>query len=815
MILLLVAVLADRQQGKVLLQDSWEQVGITLETTRSRFERRLDTNIEILHELAGKLGSSEDIPQSGFELLAESAFGERPEALVTEFSPDFVTTFVYPVEGNRARIGRDLRDKPGPASAPPRLRSQLGAFMYGPVKLEDGTSVLGLHLPLLKLDNDPVSVVGAISVLLDIEAMFRLSGIPDPDGETEYLVLFENDAEGAQNILHGSMGVMEDSPVTSEISFPYGHWTILARPYDGWRPDREAQRSYRLLLLALGVIILVPALFANRFAVARRESILELEAAKTQLSGVLHNMPGVVFTYRMPPGHVRPGPTDEIYFFQRESCTEIWGIDATILENDIVKLWSLVSDEDALERFLDEIAQSATELREWHFVWPTRMPDGTEKWLEGRGHPTKLPDGATLWYSLIIDVTEEVERKAELEHQKELAYLAQKNDSLGKLTGGVAHDFNNLLAVIMGNQELLRDALTGGPDARPDLLEFVDNSLKASERGAGLTRKMLAFARRARLEPAVLDLNQVVRETAAWAGRTMPESIQVVTEFDEALPKVKLDRGSSENALLNLMVNARDAMPEGGTLTISTSAVSLKQDDPVCGSMGLEPGTYVRLVVEDTGTGISPEILPRIYEPFFSTKPLASGSGLGLSMVQGFMEQSGGAVQVTSEREKGTRFELYFRAMKAGTVSDRMRHDPAPAMPHRKRRILLVEDESDVRKVLSSILSAAGYALIEAETGDDAFELFKQSPDVDLLLTDIVMPGKLQGSDLAGAIRGMVPNLPVLFLSGYDVTSDKTDNGSREPDIWLTKPVSRNALIRAVERALGQGADGQAGTREM
>ncbi|WP_139188320.1 ATP-binding protein [Aliiruegeria lutimaris] len=786
----------------------------SVETTRSRFERRLDRDIHALHDLAVKLSTAKDLRQPEFKALVKDAFDQRPEAILWEFSPDFVTTLVYPLEGNRARIGRNILSTPDPVDGAHRLRSQISAFIYGPEKLDDGTNVLGLRHPLVKRDENPGSLFGTISTLLDVDELFRLSGIPDPAGEIEYLVLQENGTEGSQRVLQGAMHVMEDKAVMSGISLPSGYWTILARPFDGWRPDREAQLSYRLLLLALGAIILVPAVFANRFAISRKESILALEATKTQLSGVLQNMPGVIFSYRMPPGHVRPGPADDVHFFNQESCKEIWGIDAAILESDIVKLWSLVSDETALERFQDEIAESATDLREWHFIWATRMPDGTEKWLEGRGHPTKLPDGATRWYSLIIDITDETERKAELERQKELAYLAQKNDSLGKLTGGVAHDFNNLLAIIMGNQELLSDALKTGPGARPDLLEFVENSLQATERGASLTRKMLAFARRARLEPAVLNLNQVVRETAAWAGRTMPESITVKTDFDDALPKVKLDRGSAENALINLMVNARDAMPEGGTLTMSTSSVTLQEGDPVCECKGLEPGTYVRLVVEDTGGGISPEIMPRIYEPFFSTKPLASGSGLGLSMVQGFMEQSGGAVQVTSEPDNGTRFELFFRALKAGTISNRVEQAPATTVANRKLRILLVEDEREVRKVLSSILSSAGYALIEAKTGDEAFELFKQSPDIDLLLTDIVMPGRLQGTELAAAVRGMVPNLPVLFLSGYDVTSGKTDYGFPEHDAWLTKPVSRNALIDAVERSLGQGVDGPPKKRE-
>jgi CheY-like chemotaxis protein len=361
----------------------------------------------------------------------------------------------------------------------------------------------------------------------------------------------------------------------------------------------------------------------------------------------------------------------------------------------------------------------------------------------------------------------------------------------------VAHDFNNLLAVIMGNLELLRD----GIDA-PDLLRMVDTSIGATRRGADLTRNMLAFARKAPLEPEVFDLNRLVEETRSWAGRTLPASIHVETILLADLWQVKADPSSTESALLNLILNARDAMQDGGQLTIETANVRLGAEDALPLAENLEPGRYVMLAVRDTGRGIPENSLAQIFEPFYSTKPPGAGTGLGLSMVEGFTRQSGGAVSVSSEPGLGTTFELYFKAH-VGVVDTATPLQPVAGVePATGQRLLVVEDEPEVLSVLVTTLERAGFTVASAPSGDEALALFETCPEFDLLLTDIVMPGRLQGTDLALELRSRAPDLPVVFLSGYAREVMGQAPGSRPEDIRLTKPVRRADLVEAIRKSL-------------
>lgn len=375
----------------------------------------------------------------------------------------------------------------------------------------------------------------------------------------------------------------------------------------------------------------------------------------------------------------------------------------------------------------------------------------------------------------------------------------QKMETIGTMTGGVAHDFNNLLATIMGSLELLRDDLS---DA--EQLSLINTGISATQHGANLTRNMLAFARRASLEPSVVQLNTLVNETRNWAGRTLPSSIEVKTKLFPGLWPIKVDVSSTESSLLNMILNARDAMPEGGALTIETANVRIDEAYLDERQEKLEPGLYVKLAVSDTGHGIPDETLEHIFEPFFSTKVPGAGTGLGLSMIMGFMQQSGGTVQVYSELNVGTTFKLYFKAL-----TDEVKKTViVPIQPDNSKgggqQILVAEDNDSVRAVLTSTLEKAGYDVIAAGTGDEALKLFEENPTFDLLLTDIVMPGSLQGPALSQAIREQAPDLPVIFMSGYASEATVQGNGLQPEDIRLTKPVLRANLLAAIRKSLSR-----------
>ncbi|KEJ88004.1 transporter substrate-binding domain-containing protein [Sulfitobacter donghicola] len=405
--------------------------------------------------------------------------------------------------------------------------------------------------------------------------------------------------------------------------------------------------------------------------------------------------------------------------------------------------------------------------------------------------------------SLPLDASSEIgtvvilDDVSEYERQRKETERSGRMSAVGQLTGGVAHDFNNLLAIIMGNLELIKEA--GLTEIQEGM---ADAGLAATRRGADLTKSLLAFSRQSRLEVEVLDPNSVVLEAQNWMRRALPESINVETSLLAGVWPVQLDRSSLESALLNLIVNARDAMNGNGNLTIETANVRIDRAYVDSRNEELGPGRYVMLAVSDTGTGIHPKDLDHLFEPFFTTKGPGEGSGVGLSMVLGFVKQSGGTVQVYSELGVGTTFKLYFPS--CDTQSQPIGKKPAEAAHGVSGdvRILLAEDDDAIRTVLETVLKGAGYFVVSAPSGDAALELFHSEPPFDILVTDIVMPGKIQGTGLAKAIRPLQPGIPIIFMSGYATEATVHGNGLMPEDIRLMKPVPKQELLSAISKLL-------------
>jgi two-component system cell cycle sensor histidine kinase/response regulator CckA len=374
---------------------------------------------------------------------------------------------------------------------------------------------------------------------------------------------------------------------------------------------------------------------------------------------------------------------------------------------------------------------------------------------------------------------------------------AQKMEAIGRLAGGVAHDFNNLLTAIIGYSQIVLASL--GPN---DLLrKEVDEIQKAGKRASSLTSQLLAFSRRQILQPRVLDLNVIVSNTVKMLRRLIGEDIHLVTILASDLGHVKIDPGQMEQVIMNLAVNARDAMPRGGKLTVETSN-TLLDDTYAREHISMQPGPYVMLAVTDTGVGMNAETRSHIFEPFFTTKETAMGTGLGLSMVYGIVKQSGGYIWVYSEPGEGTTFKIYFPQIEEAEDSA-LQRDDAGYLPRGTETILLVEDEQSVRDLTVRILSELGYTVIEASNGEEALQISSERAhgEIDLLLTDVVMP-QMSGKLLTDMVKAARPGIKVLFSSGY------TDNalvhhGSLEPGTaFLQKPFSPSGLARKVREVL-------------
>jgi len=372
---------------------------------------------------------------------------------------------------------------------------------------------------------------------------------------------------------------------------------------------------------------------------------------------------------------------------------------------------------------------------------------------------------------------------------------AQRLDAVGQLTGGVAHDFNNLLTVVSGNLQLLETELSG----QQGLQEIIDSALRAVERGSYLTRRLLTFARRQPLQPRPVVPQPLMEELGSMLRRTLGESIMVQIDCPAEISDLYADPNELDTALVNLALNARDAMPRGGRLGINVRDINL---DDVDNQWKLPSGRYVAITVSDTGTGMSPDALAHAFEPFFTTKESGQGSGLGLSMVYGFATQSGGAITIDSRLGYGTRMELVLPAAAPSAKTEDDRQPEDVAQRNARETILVVEDETDVRTVATRFLSAVGYHVVAAASAREALDLLIAKPDVDLLFSDVVLGSGMDGTELAREARRIRPNLPILLASGYQGSGDRRREEPGETFELLRKPYRREQLTGAIRRLL-------------
>ena len=382
--------------------------------------------------------------------------------------------------------------------------------------------------------------------------------------------------------------------------------------------------------------------------------------------------------------------------------------------------------------------------------------------------------------------------------QEERLRQAQKIEAVGQLTGGIAHDFNNILAAITGNLDLVQDG--DGISDETDR-ESIATALRAALRGAELTHRLLAFSRQQALDARETQINEILPQFHLLAERTIGVDITIETRPATGLWPTMIDAGQLENALLNLAINARDAMPDGGRLVIETANQVLAEDDTAVYE-DLQPGDYVMIAVSDSGTGMPAAVRARAFEPFFTTKDVGAGSGLGLSMVFGFARQSGGQVLIDSENDEGTTVRIYLPRMVETASVESTEGEIEQDRPTGNETILVVEDEADVLAYLVRALNRLGYNVLQAMDGPEALDVMASSGAIDLLLTDVILPREMNGRDVANAFRKQFPAAAVLYSSGY--TREVLDSrGQLDEDVaLLSKPFRPRALARRVREVL-------------
>jgi len=419
-----------------------------------------------------------------------------------------------------------------------------------------------------------------------------------------------------------------------------------------------------------------------------------------------------------------------------------------------------------------------------------RHKDGSWVSLESTASVVRDSNGQV---QKLVIVNRDITERKQLEQQLQ---IAQRVEAIGRLSGGIAHDFNNILGVIIGYTEALQKRM----ERENAFRDAIDEIQCAAKRAAALTRQLLAFSRKQVLEPKILDLNAVVRDMDKMLGSLMGGHIELALALSDSLGMVKADRSQLEQVLLNLSVNARDAMPEGGKLTIETSKVDMNEANSARPAHML-PGKYALLKVVDTGCGMTREVQAHMFEPFFTTKQRGKGTGLGLATVYGIVSQSGGYILVNSEPGMGTAFEVYLPLLEAPAEFAQELRVPVKRRRKNEATVLLVEDEASLRKLTRDALQETGYTVHEAADATQAIEIAKKSRAIDLLLTDVVMPG-MSGRALSDAFAISHPDTRVLFMSGYTDGEIATQGVLDAGMAILHKPFTRQELIRRVEEAL-------------
>lgn len=752
-----------------------DQVGVV----RARIEGNITNNTMVIKGLVAAISIEPDMSEERFIALSTPLLSGLSQIRNIAAAPDMVIRYMNPVIGNEAAIGVDFRTLPEQFDTVKLARDTGEMVLAGPVNLIQGGQGFIARIPVF-VDSGiggEKTFWGVISSVIEIEAFFVASGLHDSDLKFD-IAIRRKDASGhVGEIIFGDPMVFEVAPVLTDITLPHGSWQLAAAPKGGWLKNIEGVQGYRILLFVVSLVVLVPLVVLIRAMAKRRESEARLR----------------LLFERSPVGIALNCYDNGAFVDVNKALLEQLGYTA----DEFLKLsyWDITPKKyEAAEAIQLESLELTGQYGPYEKEYIRK--DGGHYPVLLKGMIIYDASGNKMIWSFIEDISKRKQAEKSLQR-------SQKMDAIGQLTGGIAHDFNNILGIILGNLEMLKYEL---PKESGKALSRIDSIYQAGQRAVDLTKQLLSFSRSRPSRQDVTNINNLVEKIENLIARSVTPEVVFSHQLDENLWLTQIDQGEFEDAMLNLSLNARDAMSGRGQLMLRTRNVTL--DESSCEHIvNARPGEYVELIISDTGEGISVEQQERIFEPFYTTKEEGKGTGLGLAMVYGFVQRSGGFIGVHSETGVGTTFKLYLPRFEGEAESlAEEKIEKAVVPPRGSETLLIVDDEEALLKLASSFLVSLGYRVFTATDGKKALKKLHQEPGVDLLISDIVMPGGINGFELAKQASAEFSGLKVLLTSGYAgkvvgvsdaITSENKAN-------ILNKPYSHNELAIRVRTILDE-----------
>jgi len=747
---------------------------------RARLEGEITANALLIKGLVVALSLEPNMSQERFIALSSPLLAEHPQIRNIAAAPDLIIRYVNPVEGNEAAIGLNYRTVADQLKSVEFARDTGELVMTGPVNLVQGGRGLIIRMPVFAQDpnDNQRKFWGIISTVIEMENFFSASGLYN--SELAFNIAIRNKGTKdsvTKDLVFGNKQVFESDPLLTEIMLPQGTWELAAMPKDGWLQNIENINQYRIILFVLGIVIIVPLVFLTRTIVKRRES-----EARLQL------------LFKLSPVGIALNSYDTGDFIDVNNALLA---STGYSYNEFLKLsyWDITP-----EKYKDDEAHQLEMLEKTGQYGPYEKEyirkDGSYCPVLLKGMIIHDSSGDKMICSFIEDISQRNQAEKSLQR-------SQKMDAIGQLTGGIAHDFNNILGVIIGNTEMLQFDL---PKESVNLHERITSILNSSHRAADLTKQLLSFSRKKSSKQVATNINSLVYKMQNLIARSVTPEVEVSLQLETDLWLVKIDQGDFEDVILNLSINARDAMSGHGSMIIS--ARNVKLDEAFCELItNATPGEYIELAVSDTGIGVSSEQLDHIFEPFFTTKEEGKGTGLGLAMVYGFVQRSQGYIDVKSKVGTGTTIKLYLPRFIGTEKKVTQKHtENHTLIPRGTETLLVVDDEEALLTLAKALLEGMGYSVYTATNGKRALEMLHQDFHIDLLFTDVVMPGGINGYQLAEQAVAAFPNLKVLFTSGY---TGKIMDDTQAPDAGLTlkllrKPYTRSELATKVREILNE-----------